>query len=123
MPVQDIVTPLSMTVLQWCQRNRERMSPHVEIITVSDVVYVFLAVDVPAAESADHPADASVRASLPEECPGRFVCLYLFVDWGEAKDLLTLVKAFHQVPPLNKAPSSSFFISGSGRTLPCCQLR
>lgn len=68
MSVQDIVTPLSMTVLQWCQRNRERMSPHVEIITVSDVVYVFLAVDVPAAESADHPADASVRASLPEEC-------------------------------------------------------
>ena len=30
------------------------------------------------------------------------MCLYLFVDWGEAKDLLTLVKAFTMVPPMNK---------------------
>ena len=60
MSVQDIVTPLSMTVLQWCQRNREKMSPHVRVVAVSDVVDVFPAADVPPAESADHSADASV---------------------------------------------------------------
>ena len=68
MSVQDIVTPLSMTILQWCQRNRERMSPHVEIVVGPDVVDVFLAADVSSAESANNPADASVRASLSEEC-------------------------------------------------------
>ena len=34
---------------------------------------------------------------------GRFVCPYLLVDWGEMKDLLTLVKAFTMAPPMNKS--------------------
>ena len=68
MSVQDIVTPLSMTVLQWCQRNRERMSPHVRLVKDLDVVDVLSAADVSSAESADDPVNASVRASVPEEC-------------------------------------------------------
>lgn len=47
---------------------------------------------------------------------GRFVCLYLFVDWGEAKDLLTLVKAFTMVPPMNK-PLVEFLYKRLGENL------
>lgn len=78
------------------------MSPHVLFVAFSDVVDVFPAADVSPAESADHPADAAVRTSLPEE---RWIvlCFCICLLMGcELKDLLTLVKAFTMVPPTNK---------------------
>lgn len=44
------------------------MSPHVRMVNGLHVVDVLSAADVPSAESAHYPADAFVRASLPEEC-------------------------------------------------------
>ena len=46
----------------------------------------------------------------------RFAFLYLFVDWGELKDLLTLVKAFTMVPPTNK-PLVAFLYKRLGENL------